>query len=94
MDSRVRFDPFHGLFRCLTGADGATTITKHEAPSTTLPDPQTGRLLKVATVEVSNRSMCPACAQLGSGGFVSFVADLRLAYACPGCRRLVWLPGA
>jgi hypothetical protein len=24
---------------------------------------------------------------------VSFVADLRMAYACPECRELVWLAG-
>ncbi len=25
---------------------------------------------------------------------VSFVQDLRLVYACPSCKQLVWLPGA
>jgi hypothetical protein len=30
----------------------------------------------------------------GAGGFVSFEADLRMAYACPECRELVWLSGA
>ena len=30
----------------------------------------------------------------GSGGFVSFDGDLRMAYACPQCRELVWVAGA
>ena len=60
----------------------------------TIPCPETGRMLKVASVEVSDRSVCPACTQLGSGGYVSFVSDLRLAFACPSCRKLVWIAGA
>ena len=48
----------------------------------------------VASLEVTDRGVCPACAQLGTGGYVSFVSDLRLAFACPTCRTLVWLPGA
>ena len=94
MESSIHFDPFHGLFRCHTGADGAAHIVKREGAPPTLPDPLTGRALKVASVEVSTRSVCPACAQLGTGGFVSFVSDLRLAYACPSCVTLVWLAGA
>jgi hypothetical protein len=31
---------------------------------------------------------------LGGGGYVSFVSDLRLAFACPSCRTLVWIAGA
>jgi hypothetical protein len=38
--------------------------------------------------------VCPACTQLGAGGYVSFVADLRMAFACPSCRKLVWIAGA
>lgn len=63
-------------------------------PSPTVPCRDTGRPLRVATVEVSDRAVCPACAQLGAGGYVSFVADLRLAFACPSCRKLVWIAGA
>jgi hypothetical protein len=51
-------------------------------------------MIKVASIEVTDRAICPACAEPGAGGFVSFVSDLRLAYACPNCRTLVWLAGA
>ena len=94
MEPFGRLDPLHGFFSCHTGADGAAVIAKHAAAPASLPDPHTGRALKVASVEVSARSVCPVCSQLGAGGFVSFVSDLRLAYACPTCRKLVWLPGA
>ena len=60
----------------------------------TVPCPDTGRPLQVATLEVSERSVCPARTQLGAGGYVSFVGDLRLAVACPSCRKLVWSAGA
>jgi hypothetical protein len=30
----------------------------------------------------------------GHGGYVSFDGDLRMVYACPKCRQLVWLQGA
>lgn len=85
---------FHGLFRCQPGADGGAHLQTHETPPREVPDPQTGRMLKVASLEVADRTICPVCARLGAGGFVSFVSDLRLAYACPSCRTLVWLPGA
>ena len=49
---------------------------------------------KVATLELSDRGVCPACTQLGAGGYVSFEGDLRLAFACPTCRKLVWMAGA
>jgi hypothetical protein len=60
----------------------------------TIPDPATGHPLKVASVEVVERSVCPACTQLGAGTYVSFVSDLRLAFACPSCRQVVWIAGA
>ena len=83
-------DPFCGLFR----SNDAAHIARHEAAPNAVPDPATGRPLKVASVDGTDRSVCPTCAQVGAGGFVSFVSDLRLAYACPSCRKLVWLPGA
>lgn len=90
--------PFHGLFewRRQSGKDVAATFAI-AAPSQsprTVPCPDTGRPLRVASLEVSNSSVCPACSQFGTGGYVSFVGDLRLAFACPNCRKLVWIAGA
>jgi hypothetical protein len=94
MDQQTRTDFFHGLFRWHAAAARPAHVTRHDAAPPSVPDPQSGRPLKVASLEIADRAICPACAQLGGGGFVSFVSDLRLAYACPGCRQLVWLPGA
>ena len=94
MDSHIRTDLFHGLFRWHSVAGEPAHISRHEQAPRTVPDPQSGRLLKVASLEIAERAMCPACAHLGRGGFVSFVSDLRMAYACPSCRQLVWVQGA
>ena len=92
MESRT--DLFHGLF-VLNRADGRPdTLARHTAAPRMVPDPQTGRPLRVASLEVSDRAICPACTQLGAGGYVSFEGDLRLAFACPSCRKLVWISGA
>jgi hypothetical protein len=48
----------------------------------------------VATLDAGALAICPSCRTHGTGGFVSFEADLRMAYACPECRELVWLAGA
>jgi hypothetical protein len=81
---------YFGLFvRELNGS-----LVRHAAAPDTVPDPSTGRPLRVATVDVRARAICPSCETTGEGGFVSFVGDLRLAYACPSCEQLVWLPGA
>ena len=86
-------DLFHGLFEFSTPGDDRLRVA---APGSirAVPDPQTGRPLKVASVELSDRSVRPVCTQRGAGGYVSFVSDLRLAFACPSCRTLVWLAGA
>jgi hypothetical protein len=84
---------FHGLFELLPGTAGGRLASSAKAPRT-IPDPHTGRPVEVASVELSDRGVCPACAQLGSGGYVSFVSDLRLAFACPQCRKLTWISGA
>ena len=87
---------FHGLFEFPSTALGAGSlqiVSRASAPKA-IPDPHTGRPLKVASVELSDRAICPACTQLGAGGYVSFEADLRLAFACPSCRQLVWIAGA
>lgn len=65
---------------------------KHDAPKV-MTDP-TGRLLKIATVDAGAPAICPSCASTARGAFVSFVQDLRMAYACPSCSTVSWLPGA
>jgi len=89
-----RTDLFHGLFVWHPGHEGAGTLARHSDAPRVVPDPNTGRPLKVASVELSERAVCPACTQLGVGGYVSFESDLRLAFACPSCRKLVWIAGA
>jgi hypothetical protein len=59
-----------------------------------IPCPTTGRPLRIATIEADTAAICAACGSQGQGGFVSFEGDLRMAYACPQCCRLVWVPGA
>lgn len=94
MDMSRRTDLFHGLFELRTQAHEAPRLTSNAAAPRTIPDPQTGRPLKVASLELSDRAVCPSCTSLGTGGYVSFVSDLRLAFACPSCRKLVWIAGA
>jgi hypothetical protein len=89
-----RNNPFEGLFEFHSTATGGSRLTRVLSAHAAVPDPATGRPLRVASVEVSDRSICPACAQLGAGGYVSFVSDMRLAFACPSCRKLVWIAGA
>jgi hypothetical protein len=84
---------FHGLFELNDTALGTLRLPSAVPGPRAIPDPQTGRLLKVAGVELSDRGICPACTQLGSGGYVSFEADMRLAFACPACQKLVWIAG-
>jgi hypothetical protein len=87
-------DQFFGLFERRQPSKGDHALALSHSRPHSIPCPQTGRPLKVATVEVSDRAVCPACTQLGGGGYVSFVSDLRLAFACPTCRKLVWIAGA
>ena len=87
-------DLFHGLFDLVTSTDGQPRIARPADGPVAVPDPATGQPLRIATVEIEARAICPRCATPGDGGYVSFVADLRLAYACPSCRTLVWLAGA
>jgi hypothetical protein len=94
MSLQPRTDLFHGLFHWHPAGSGPARITAPAEAPRSVPDPQSGAPLKIASVEVADRAICPACAAAGAGGFVSFVADLRLAYACPICRTLVWLVGA
>ena len=90
----IRTDLYHGLFLWERQADGQVHLTRHAAGPVSIPDPQNGRLLEIATIDACSRAICPSCSTTAHGGFVSFVQDLRLAYACPSCQQLVWLPGA
>ena len=83
-------DPYHGIF---TRESSGPRLLRHPAAPPTLPDPQTGRALRIETVEVCG-AICPSCSQRGQGGFVSFVSDLRMVFACPHCHNLVWIDGA
>jgi hypothetical protein len=88
-----RTDPYYGVFQHSL-SDGQARLKRHPAPPPTLPDPRTGRALRIATVEVSG-AICPACERhAAERGFVSFEADLRMVYACPHCCDLVWINGA
>jgi hypothetical protein len=77
----------------LDRSSGSRTTSKTLAPRT-IPDPDTGQPLQVAAVDVSDISVCPSCTTHGAGGYVSFVSDLRLAFACKHCQQVVWLAGA
>ena len=91
----VRTDLYHGLFRWERTASGQTQLSQHPEAPASIPDPESRRrLLRVATLDAKAQGICPACAATGQGGYVSFVQDLRLAYACPSCEQLVWISGA
>jgi hypothetical protein len=91
-------DLFQDLFEWCSEPDGRASwrliVSRRSEMIRTVPCPDTGRPLRVATVDVSDRAVCPACAQLGAGGYISFVSDLRLAFACPSCRKLIWIAGS
>ena len=87
-------DFFNGLFRWHTGENGEPRVSRHDSSPNTIPCPTTGRPLRVATIEAVAPAICPSCANQGTGGFVSFVGDLRMVYACPLCCQLIWLAGA
>jgi hypothetical protein len=84
---------YHGVFSLEPLADGQHRLARHPSAPMMMPDPH-GRLLHIATVDSKASAICPSCETPGQGGFVSFVQDLRLVYACPSCRQLVWLQGA
>ncbi len=92
MPELPRTAPYFGVFM-QSPASSEASLTRHPTPPATLPDPHTGRALRIERVEVSG-AICPSCQQRAQGGFVSFVADLRLVYACPHCRGMVWINGA
>lgn len=85
--------PYHAHFRRERLASGEYQLArKHDAPLV-IEDPS-GRLLKIATVDAGTAAICPSCATTGRGAYMSFVQDLRMAYACPSCTAVVWLQGA
>ncbi len=94
MDELPRTEPYHGLFRLDVDPEGGGRLMADAARPASIPDPITGRQLRISTVQGGAQAICPSCEKLGNGGFVSFVSDLRLAYACPECRQLVWIRGA
>jgi hypothetical protein len=83
---------YGGVFVCSTN-DGRSRLAPHPSAPSTLPDPDTGRALRIATLEIAG-AICPSCDERSEGGFVSFEADLRMVYACPECQALVWTHGA
>jgi hypothetical protein len=82
---------FHGLLLQATTADGQPCVKPAAAKPAMIPCPTTGRPLPVATIDAHATAICPGCSARGRGAFVSFVSDLRMAYACPACRQIVWL---
>jgi hypothetical protein len=93
-DEVGRTDLFFGLFVWHAGTDGTPLVSRHQSSPVTIPCPTTGRPLRVGTLDAEASAICPSCSSHGRGGFVSFVGDLRMAYACPRCLELVWLTGA
>jgi hypothetical protein len=77
---------YGGVFVCTT-SEGRSRLTRHPEDPSSLPDPATGRALRISTVEVAG-AICPSCDERSEGGFVSFEADLRMVYALSG------VPGA
>lgn len=81
---------FHGLLKRIEH-DGETHLVPHAERPKSVPCPSTGRALTVATIDAHTQAVCPRCLQIGRGAFVSFVSDLRMAYACPKCDEVVWV---
>jgi hypothetical protein len=84
---------YHGLFDRSADPNGEPRLSRASTGPAMIPCPTSGRQLRIATIDANTIAICPACATHGQGGFVSFVGDLRMAYACPQCREFVWLAG-
>ncbi|MGE3955811.1 MAG: hypothetical protein AB7H96_03760 [Vicinamibacterales bacterium] len=84
---------FHGLVRRVE-QNGVMRLVPHHPRPAAIPCPTTGRALKIAAIDASAPALCPSCMQTGHGAFVSFVSDLRMAYACPQCDQLIWAAGS
>jgi hypothetical protein len=84
---------YHGLFQRSADGDGQPRLSRSATAPAMIPCPTTGRPLRIATIDANTRAICPSCANHGAGAFVSFDGDMRMAYACPQCRQLVWVQG-
>jgi hypothetical protein len=89
--AEVPRDLFGGLFLLAPAGPDARLVRHPRAPGS-IPDPRTGRALRISTVELA-RAICPSCASHTEGGFISFEADLRMVFACAACQQLVWALG-
>lgn len=84
---------YHGLLERVE-QDGESRLVACACRPASIPCPRTGRSLRIATIDAEAQAMCPDCLVIGRGAFVTFVSDLRMAYACPDCRQFVWLASA
>ena len=92
-DPCPRTDLYHGLFRWHAGPDGQPRVaTARAAPPRFRARPR-GACCAWRRIEAAAGDLSLVRSH-GQGGFVSFVGDLRMAYACPQCCQLVWLAGA
>jgi len=92
--SSARTDLYLGLFEWHSFGGAARVAPTSAPPPSSVPDPLTGRRLRVSTIQASTPAICPACSCYAHGGFVTFEDDLRMVYACPACLELVWIEGA
>jgi hypothetical protein len=90
----ARTDLFFGIFEWQSSGGVPRVTRRNPSPPAFVPDPCTGRGLRISTIQAATPAICPACSCHAHGGFVSFEDDLRLAYACPQCKELVWIKGA
>lgn len=84
---------FHGVLHRVERNGEPRIVPNPERPPA-LPCPDTGRALKIAAIDANAPALCPSCMKTGYGAFVSFVSDLRMAYACPQCEQMVWVAGS
>ncbi len=89
-----RTDLYFGLFEWRSSNGIAAVTGRTPSPPVAIPDPRTGRNLRISTIQASTPAICPACSCHADGGFVTFEDDLRIAYACPRCQKLIWIRGA
>ena len=82
----------HGLLN-RQHRDGEPYLTASTPRPGSVPCPTTGRALTISSIDGDSRAFCAGCRAPGQGAFISFVNDLRMAYACPKCDQLVWSNG-